>query len=175
MPQARPSFAPPEQIPLTINVAAAKKLKNRVLYGVPFNFIFLSKKKFFGTVKKFIRGHEIIVSDPEKTLVDALDHPEYCGGILEVAKALFNANNHVNWNKLVNYAKRLGNGTVFKRLGYLAELMGIHLSKSMIKIIQQNITKGYSPLYPGIKNEGRHNSKWNLVINVKISKEVVLA
>lgn len=163
-----------EQIPSLVNVVTTKKLRSRVIHGVRYNFITLSRKKFFGMARKSVRGREIMVSDPEKTLVDALDHPEYCGGIGEVAKALYNAK-QVDWHKLIAYGERMRNGAIFKRLGYLLELMEIPLAEELKEKIRARITKGYAPLSPETPAEGRHDSRWNVLINVEITKERVLA
>lgn len=164
-----------EQVPLAVTIVTTKRLKNRNINGVKYSFVTLSKHKFFGTIKKFIRGHEVVVSDREKTIIDALDHPEYCGGINEVAKALFNAGKQMDWDKVIEYGKKLGNGAVFKRLGYLIEVMQIGVEPKLLGKIKKNVTAGYSPLYPSVEKTGKHNAKWNLVLNIEILKEKVLA
>ncbi|MFH1199622.1 MAG: type IV toxin-antitoxin system AbiEi family antitoxin [Candidatus Micrarchaeota archaeon] len=193
-----------EQVPLTINIAVTKPLKSREIHGVRYNFVCLSKKKFFGTAKQNIHGHEIVISDPEKTLVDALDHPEYCGGIEEVAKAVYFARpfidslqdpkpyvshrntpeqnrevmrgaTKIDWEKVLEYAEKQGNGAVFKRLGFICELMEITLPPGLKNKIKRKVTKGYSSLSPGSPSKGRHDSKWNLILNVEITKQSVLA
>ena len=164
-----------EQVPLSVTVATTKRLKNREIHGVKYEFITLEKNKFFGTISKYLRGHAINVSDPEKTIVDALDQPKYCGGINEVAKALKNSRTQLDWRKLIHYAERLGNGAVFKRLGYLIELMQVEIDSTIMDKIKNNVTEGYSLLYPGAGKQGHHNSKWNLILNVELSKQKVLA
>jgi predicted transcriptional regulator of viral defense system len=164
-----------EQVPLSVCVATTKPARARTIHGVRYDFICLSKKKFFGTIRKSVSGHGITVSDPEKTLVDALDHPEYCGGISEVAKAIFNARGQADWSKVATYAAKQGNGAVLKRLGYIAEVMDVELPERLRKEILGKLTSGYPLLSPGAKASGRHDSKWGLLINTKISKESVLA
>jgi len=44
-----------------------------------------------------------------------------------------------------------------------------------VKRIRKGLTAGYSPLSPGVAAHGRHDYKWRLVINAKITKETVLA
>jgi len=163
-----------EQVPRTITIATTKVLREKNILGTKYEFITLSKKKFFGFNKTHIRGHEIRISDPEKTIVDALDHPEYCGGINEVAKALANAS--IDWNKAILYAIRMNNGAIFKRMGFIVEKMKIPLSKEIIKIMRSHITKGYAPLYPGVKSKiTSYNTAWGIAINADISKEGVFA
>ena len=81
----------------------------------------------FGTRRVWREGTSIPVSDPERTLVDCLDDPTLGGGLRHTAETLttYAEGENVNWQQLVEYGDRLGNRTVFKRLGYLAESLGI--------------------------------------------------
>jgi len=162
-----------EQVPRTVTIATTKVLRSKKILGTKYDFITISKKKFFGYIETNTHGHNVMVSDPEKTLVDALDHPEYCGGINEVAKAIHNAK--IDWNKTIAYAIRMKNGAIFKRMGYLLEKTSTTIPKETIEIIKSHVTKGYSPLYPGIKSKKvAYNSNWNIAINADIPKEVML-
>ena len=186
-----------EQIPFTVTVATTKKAKSRAIYGVNYKFITLTKKKFFGTTESYLgqSGSHITVSSREKTIVDALDHPEYCGGIQEVAKALYTACSETredSWapfgspkyktkakvldlKRLVEYAEKMGNGAILKRLGYLAELMEIGLPDGLKAEIKSKLTKGYAPLYPGTRSKGKHDGKWMIILNTQLTKQLVLA
>ncbi|MFA5246529.1 MAG: type IV toxin-antitoxin system AbiEi family antitoxin [Candidatus Micrarchaeia archaeon] len=160
-----------EQVPLSVFIATTGKMNSRLINGVKYQFVSITERKFFGNTTRFVRGNRVIVSDPEKTLVDALDHPEYCGGIVEVAKCLLEASKTIDLKKLISYAELLGNSAVFKRLGYLAEVLGITLPMD----ISGNVAPGYSYLLPHSRKKGKHNSRWNLIINEDVSKETVLA
>ncbi len=164
-----------EQVPLVVNISTTKRMKPRAILGVKYNFVMVSSGKFFGAIERYVSGYKIMVSDKEKTIVDALDHPEYCGGILEVAKALYNAEKDVKWETVIEYARKMGNGAVFKRLGYLAEAMGLALPEGIMQEIRRNLTEGYAPLSPEIKGNGNYNSKWKINENVRLTKESVLA
>jgi predicted transcriptional regulator of viral defense system len=162
-----------EQVPVTVTIASSKRMKDKKILGVKYEFVSVSPAKFFGFRETNIRGHKVIVSDPEKTIVDSLDHPEYSGGIDEVAKAMVNAK--IDWDKAIEYAEKMGNGAVFKRMGFLLEEMEIPVPKELIERIHKKITKGYSPLYPGTTAEGKYNARWNLIISKNFSKGKVLA
>jgi len=47
--------------------------------------------KFFGPSIIKTGQRNVHITDPEKTIVDCLDKPKYCGGIIEVMKDLKNA------------------------------------------------------------------------------------
>ena len=64
--------------------------KNPVIMGSKFHFVTMQKPHYFGVKKHWIETSEIIfVSDIEKTIIDGLKLPQYCGGITEVAKGLW--------------------------------------------------------------------------------------
>ena len=71
-----------EQIPYTVFVVTPKRKKNRVLkFGNQrYEFVTLSQKKFFGFIEEKIGKTKFNISSKEKTIVDGLMHPEYCGG-----------------------------------------------------------------------------------------------
>ena len=57
----------------------------------------------------------------EKALVDSLDQLRYAGGLLEVAKALYQARQRLDVERLVEYANRMRNRSLCSRLGYLLD------------------------------------------------------
>jgi len=91
-------------------------------------------------------------------IIDCLDLPQYCGGIIEIAKAL--KNNKFDRKKLENYAQRIGNSGVLRRLGYLCELLNIK-----IKLPKLN-TRNYLLLDPTMPEKGPKSAKWRLIINL---------
>src|SRR4030067_2629468 len=105
------------------------------------------------------------VSDKEKTLADCLDHPEYCGGINEAAKGLWNARREIDYQKMLEYTQRMANSAVIKRLGYLMESLEID-GQVPLGNLRNLIKKGFSSLDPSVSRKGRFNTKWNLIINV---------
>lgn len=160
-----------EQLPVTVTIATTKATRNKKILGVNYEFVVFSKKKFFGHKELNIRGHTIMVSDPEKTIVDALDNPKYCGGIDELAKVIASAK--IDWNKTIEYATKIGNGAIFKRMGFLIEKTGAPVPKETIETIRKKITTGYAPLYPGAKAGGKHDTRWNIIINSGFTGEKV--
>ncbi|PWB49318.1 MAG: transcriptional regulator [Candidatus Methanoperedenaceae archaeon] len=159
-----------EQIPFSVFIATTKRRSNRKILDVEYLFVTLSRKKFFGYTAVNIAGKNIFISEKEKTIADCLDHPEYCGDITEVAKAL--KAEGLFFEKIVDHAKKMGNATILKRLGYLSEILDLKLDEDFKKTMLENISKGYSVLDPSIKSrKGKYNEKWKLLINRKIGEE----
>jgi len=160
-----------EQTPFTVFVATTKRAKNREILNIKYNFVTLNKRKFFGFTPVPIGTYKVNVSDPEKTLADALDHPEYSGGIIEVAKCLWNAREKVSLERALSYAERMGNTAVIKRLGYLLETLDMNVDGRMVSKMRESISRSMSVLDPNMPRKGRYTTRWNLLLNV--SKEAL--
>lgn len=160
-----------EQTPFTVFVATTKRVKSRNVLNTRYRFVTLNKRKFFGYTSLPIGGYEVNISDPEKTLVDALDHPEHCGGIGEAAKPLLNAKEKVSLEKVLRYSKRMGNTAIIKRLGYLVESLNVVSDAKTISQMRRSVSSGISPLDPTMPRRGKYTTRWNLQINV--SKETL--
>ena len=149
-----------EQIPNTvfIQTTARKKKQEIEVFGVTYKVVKIKGTKFFGIRKEWIEETQINITDREKTIIDCLDKPQYCGGIVEVAKALRDKN--LNRQKLSEYAQRIGNSGVIRRLGYLSDFLGVHIALPAIN------TKNYLLLDPTMPEKGTKDAKWRLILNL---------
>ena len=149
-----------EQIPNTVFIQTTTRKKNQIIeiFGVRYKIVKIKETKFFGIKKTWIEETQINITDKEKTIVDCLDKPQYCGGIVEVAKALKNGN--FDKNKLITYVKEFGNSGVIRRLGYLCDLLQIDISLPRID------TRSYLFLDPTMPHKGSKSAKWRLIVNL---------
>ena len=154
-----------EQLLNTVFIVSTKRKKNFTLSGVNYKFVKITLKKMFGLIEVEINNMPVNVSDKEKTLIDCLDHPEYCGGITEVTKGIWNARDEVDFVKILDYAKKIHNSAVAKRLGYLLEILELDRKINM-KNLKKTIGKGYSSLDPLLPKKGQYNSQWNILVNI---------
>src|SRR5665648_152097 len=143
-----------EQIFRTIVVFTSLKLKEHspLIRGANFLLHTTPHRSMFG-LKTLWRGQvKVLVSDPSRTILDLLTNPLFGGGIRSVQDMLVNylQSEFKNLVLLVTYAKRLNNGAIFKRLGFLLE-QNAPLEKETIEICQQNLTKGKVKLDPQLK------------------------
>jgi len=161
-----------EQLLNTIFIVSTKRKKEISLSGVNYKFIRLKPTKFFGISEIKIEGSVINFSDKEKTLADCLANPEYCGGVQEIVKGLWKAKEELDFIKLVDYANRMQNSTIIKRLGYLLECL--ELRKGIdFDYLMGLVKSGYSIIDPLLPKKGTYDSRWKLLIN--ISKEDLLS
>ncbi len=156
-----------EQIPHTVFVATPKRRKNRRLeFGnQQYEFITLARKKFFGFVTEIAWNTSFNISSREKTIVDGLTHPEYCGGIPEVAKAMWNVRSEVCWSDVTRAAERTKIGVVMQRLGYLLSVMGLesHVSESITARVDSCPQQYLDPCVP--KKRIESSAKYRLTVN----------
>jgi predicted transcriptional regulator of viral defense system len=151
---------------LVVFGSSSKRLRSRVLHGTEFRFVFVRSEQYFGTVKHWVTKQEAVeVSDLERTVIDGLRQPEYCGGVTEVAKGLWMRHDDINATRLVDYALRLGIGAVIRRLGYLLELYGL-ASETELARLRKELTDTYLLLDPMLPKEGVHLRRWRIQLNV---------
>jgi predicted transcriptional regulator of viral defense system len=134
---------------------------------VEFQFIFHNAQHFFGFEKTWIDDyHRLPVSTLEKTLIDCLYKPDYAGGIVEVAKAVFQARDTLDFERLMEGLKRFGVKAAAKRLGLLLEVFNIR--PDFAKQLQPMLSNAYALLDPSLPPEGKYSSKWKLQINLDL-------
>jgi len=165
-----------EQIPRTIFVQMVRrKYKPRdTILGVRYRFVVVVKRKLFGVITQYRDGLAIRVTDQEKTLVDALDRPDLCGGITQIVEALQSLD-PLNWKRIDSYLDSLNSGAVYKRLGYLVEKFDIAIPDQSGRLAnwKNSITQGIAQLEPGQEDAGPINSSWRVRINVKAMDDTV--
>lgn len=133
--------------------------------GIPFQFIYHNKKHFFGSKKIWIDPfNRVLCSDLEKTIIDCLFRPDYAGGIVEVARAIHNSKDKINYKRLLEYTLKFQSQTVVKRLGFLLEILGI--DTCIIDDLQQMKTASYVVLDTELAPIGKRISRWSIQQNL---------
>jgi len=160
-----------DQIFRDVFVTTAKRVQRRRLeiQGTSFRLKVLPEAKLFGTRSVWRARVRVQVSDPSRTVVDLLDEPRLGGGIRHVAEVLlaYFEGEHRDDARLVEYASRLDNRTVFKRLGYLIETLDVDAPRVLAACLERQ-SSGASPLDPSVHTKGRFLRRWNLRVNVEI-------
>jgi len=155
-----------EQIPVTVYVATTKQKKEIEFQNYVYKFVKLAPYKFFGWQEIELKGgYTLNMASKEKTIVDCFDKPKYCLGIDECAKALYNARRQISTRKLTDYALRMRNKTLVKRLGYVMDLLGMDVPKKLEKLVRND--KKYVPLDPLGKAKGSTDKKWKIIKNME--------
>lgn len=135
-----------------------------VIKKVPFYFIYHNEKHFFGMTEMWVDNfNKVLCSDLEKTLIDCLFKPDYAGGIVEIGKALYFSKDNINFDTLLDYAKRFDSQAVLKRLGFLLELYNINTR--IIDELQKLKSSSYVVLDTSVSPMGKRISRWSIQQN----------
>ena len=134
--------------------------------SVRFQFVYHNEKHFFGQRKVWIDSfNRVSCSDLEKTFIDCLFKPEYAGGVVETARAIYVSRNKINFDKLLDYAIKFDSQAVVKRLGFLLETLGI--GREIIDELQKIKTSSYVALDTELPKTGKRISRWNIQQNLE--------
>lgn len=148
-----------------IVVSKQQKKSTLNIQRVEFQFVYHNKDHFFGSEKTWINQFDkVICSDLEKTIIDCLFKPEYAGGIVEIAKAIYESKDKLDFGKLLNYTIQFKSQSVIKRLGYLLELLDIRTDiKNPLLTLRSN---SYATLDTELPKEGKRLSRWKILRNI---------
>lgn len=161
-----------------VYVVTKKQMKPALIrFGdITCQFIQNEASRFFGFSSICINQlEEAMVSDLERTLVDISAKPQFCGGIAEVGKAIYQAQDRMDKEKLFYYFAKNMNYPAKKRFLFLIDLLGLKWTAEH-KTLMDEIGSGTSLLDPSAPRHGRRDSKFGLKINVDptlIVKEVL--
>lgn len=165
-----------DQLFREIVVFTARRVRHRRvdIQGTPMRAKVVSQAKLFGTRQVWRRQVAVQVSDPSRTVVDILDDPEIGAGIRHVADVVreYFTSEHRDDRRLIDYIRRVGNRTVFKRLGLLIEMLGID-APDLIDVCLRGKSAGITSLDPSMPAEGHIVSRWNLRLNAQIGPKAV--
>lgn len=115
-------------------------------------------------------GVRLRFADPARTVVDVLDRPKFCGGIRHGAEMLMSYLDEHDPALLVAAGDRLGNRAVFKRLGYLIDVLDLD-QPALLRACEKRVSSGISHLDPDGPSGGRRAMRWGLQVNVSVVQE----
>jgi predicted transcriptional regulator of viral defense system len=163
-----------EQIfrPVLVVTSQPQRRSHVQIQGSEFRVAVRRSDAIFGTRPVWRGPERVDVSDPSRTIVDILDDPAIGGGVRHVASVLdeYFTGEHRDDQRLLAYAERLGNRTVFKRLGFLLEQLDVADAGELIDTCRQRKSAGITALDPTIHAKGRITRRWNLRINARVTE-----
>jgi len=162
-----------EQIIETIYYFSAKQVKERSpVYGsTRFQIKTIKKDRLFGTKTIWYGSKKVKVSDPTKTIVDILDDPKLVGGMSVVYDVFkeYVETKHRDFKLLLEYADRIGNKTIFKRLGFMIDTKLDDIPVEF-RNLQERLSSGYSNFDPATDSQFIVE-KWKLKVPASWKKE----
>jgi len=111
-----------------------------------------------------VEGIPIHISDPERTLIDALNYPTAFGGVAQGVNAVNEGLDRVKLDRLVNYALQLGSMSSLQRLAVLMERHDAPSRQLRRLAARIEDTDNVPAMIPG-RRRGRLNSRWHISEN----------
>ena len=105
----------------------------------------------------------VAVTDPERTLLDGLCRPRYCGDFAEVLHAFQERGDAIDFKRITGYALKL-DGATAKRLGWILERQGA--STDLLEPLAAIQVKGYRTLDPTGPRKGPCYKRWMIQENL---------
>jgi predicted transcriptional regulator of viral defense system len=141
-----------EQLFRSVFVFTARpfRSKEQTVQGVSFTLKRIPEGALFG-LKTIWRGQaRISVADKHRTVIDLFADPATGGGIRHAALCLqaYLHDKEADADTLIRYGEKLGNGAVFKRLGFLVSKMPGN--ESLVEKCQKRLTEGNAKLDPAL-------------------------
>lgn len=165
-----------EQLPHTVTVISPVRRRDVAIDELGFrcHFVVVAPERFFGLVTVLIDDQPVVITDPARTVLDCLDRPDLCGGIVEAAKGLAGYARRADAQpaRLAEHATRLGNQAIVKRLGYLAEQLDLPARfpdagwSAAMADWQCGLSAGFARLDPRLPAVGPYDRAWRLRLNV---------
>lgn len=146
--------------------------KDQSAGGLHFLIKQLKAEKVFGLKIVWKDRLKVQVSDPHKTIIDIFDDPSIGGGMRSSIDFLqqYLSSSHFNSDILLEYALKMGNKTIFKRLGFVLSKIRPQ-ETALINHCRQNISEGNSQLDSSLKGI-RLVKKWKLWIPENFEKQM---
>ncbi|MEK6954416.1 MAG: type IV toxin-antitoxin system AbiEi family antitoxin [Candidatus Micrarchaeota archaeon] len=154
-----------EQPNETLFIASTKRRRPMHFQGQEYRFVSVPKKRFFGITEEWVKNTKIRISDKEKTLIDCLFLPKYSKGMTEVVKAF---REKLDFDKLYDYALKMENPAVVKRLGFLLD--GLKIETPIKDKLLKRVGGGYCLLDTGGPKGGRKDKKWKIIENIPLKE-----
>ena len=146
---------------VVVMTTQAVRARQQQRQGAHFTLKHIEPRKLFGTKSVWRHHTRVPVSDVHRTIVDILDDPALGGGIQHVTECLnaYLRRDDRSDSRLIDYALQLGNGAVFKRLGFLAENQPG--TEQLVAACLKNLSGGHASLDPALQG-ARIVSTWRL-------------
>lgn len=124
--------------------------------------------KFFGFSEYSPKGYPVRVMTIEKTLIDGLATPEWCGGLTNVLRAWVTAKDAFSLERVLLFTEEAGIGILRQRVGFVLETMGFFAPELSNWAVNAK-RGGSSKLLASAPFAPTFSERWKLSINSSIA------
>ena len=151
------------QVFYQVYVSTESQFKKFEFNGI--EYIYISSNFREGVVPSNY-NNKIMVTDVERTVLDAINDFEKIGGLEELFKCL-ELITFLNHKKLQKYLPCYNSQYMYQKAGFILELFknSLQLPESFFDLCRNKIGKSTRYLYESVKNKNNHyNNIWQLII-----------
>jgi predicted transcriptional regulator of viral defense system len=160
-----------EQLFRSTFVVTAANVRHRSPHalGAEFHLVRVLPERLVGTTTVWRDSVRVAISDPERTLADALIDPRWIGGMRHLVDVLdaYVPDHQGGLRKIFDHLEQIGRRSAIKRLGFLLEKL-FPEETALIEAAHARRSTGLIRLDPSTKGKGRLSKRWGLWINVTI-------
>lgn len=158
-----------EQVFVDVYVACRDRRRPVVVRDKRYVFVEIPDERFFGFAKQNVLQEPVQMATLERALLDAVDRPQYAGGLGEVSRIVSRSALRISWPVLLDYLRRWKSAAVVQRLGFLLEFHQAEVPADVRSELVA-LTRGASKIQLGPRVKwgyaGERVQPWNLVQNV---------
>lgn len=158
------------QAPRVYDIATPTAAERSISHPAEYRLVHVAPRKFFGWQETTKYGAAFHVSDPEKTVLDCLDRQDLANDIAGAVQVLHKAKPRLDYGKLEDYVRRMGNKSLAQRLGYLLEHVQPRsaVPEDFLSFLRAFRGRAFVRLASAARHgtKGRYHSDWRVVVNV---------
>jgi len=157
------------QAPFVTTIAIPNRKRPVDIGSGKLQFVTVKRDRFvWGVEQMKYRNVSISISDLHRTILDCLERPDLCGGIVEVVQVISAAVDHPKFDQvmLAKQARMFGNKAVVQRLGFILERTRRRTIAKSLLLLEKIKSDFTYPLDPHLGKEGRLSEKWQILDNV---------
>jgi len=170
-----------DQVFFRIDVATLKGHSPVDFQGVTFNFIKMTKSKFFGYTEVGKGPQPVIVAEAERALIDVLDRLQVLSDVQDPISPFYLGADLLDLKRLIDYTVRLGSHAAVRRLCYLLETYDMvepltNLKPRYIDRLEGAIGsyRTLTPFATRGRDDGMKIQRWKILDNVELKDEIEL-
>lgn len=156
------------QVFQNVLLAVTRRRKQMSLPNLRTRLILIEPQNLIG-FQKTTKAPDVRVATIERTVIDAINRPELCGGISDVREILLRARSKTNIKRIMEYLPAYRSKSLIQRVGYLLDAFDFGLEASDKERLKSWCRGNKAYLFPRKKNataDAHHYSKeWQLVVN----------
>lgn len=158
-----------EQVFAEVYLACQDHRRPETIRGKRYVFVYVPERRFFGYEEVPVLGERVHIASPERALLDAIDRPQYAGGIGEVSRMVARATTRVSWSALVGLARQWSSSALVQRLGYFLDLHNVDVAQD-VRTALLALIRAQSKIHLGPRRKwgarGKLIRPWNVIENV---------